>query len=175
MIRISVSGANEAAAALTDVHGKIPRAVGSAIRRTLRGGRKDAGTKIKERYTINAGHVTRTIRTQVAGFSGSMKSSGGRNPLSRFHLRPKSRPRIMPAGGVFVQNVRGQGGNLAHAFLQRNGEPYEREGRSRYPIKRITGPSAPGMMSSPPVSSYLLDKMQRRLQINLEHELRYFL
>lgn len=150
---------------------KLRRALRIAVNRTLKGAQKDAGTKIKERYTINAGHVTSTIRLKSSGLSGAMTSTGGRNKLSRFLLRPKSRPRRMPSGGVFVQNVKGQGGYLRRGFLQRNGEPYERVGTARFPIRRFTGPSAPGMLSSPPVSSYIVAHMRERLEINVMHSL----
>lgn len=172
MIRVTSNNLGTAIAKLSNANpGKLRRALQSAVMRTLRGAKKDAGTKIKQRYTIAAGHVTKTIRLNSSGLTGEMTSTGGRNKLSLFHLRPKSRPRRMPAGGVFVMNVRGQGGNIRRGFLQRNGEPYERVGTSRFPIKRFTGPSAPGMLSSPPVSSFIVAKMSTRLQINVEHEL----
>lgn len=150
---------------------RLRRAVRSAIERTLRGAKKDAGSKVKSRYTINAGHVIETIRLKNSGLSGEMTSKGGRNKLSLFKLRPSARPRRMPAGGVFVQNVKGQGGYLRRGFLQRNGEPYERVSTSRYPLRRFSGPSAPGMLSSPPVSSFIVANMRERLEINLAHEL----
>ena len=172
MFTITATGLDNAISKLNNFNEeKLRRAVRSAINRTLRGAKKDAGSKIKQRYTINAGHVTRTIRTKASGLSGAMTSTGGRNKLSLFLLRPKSRPRKMPAGGVFVQNVRGQGGNLRHAFLMRNGEPYERTTSARFPIQRKTGPAAPQMIGSPKVAPYIVANMSQRLQINLEHEL----
>ena len=77
----------------------------------------------------------------------------------------------MPAGGVFAQNVRGQGGQILHAFLQRSGGVYERVGRSRFPIRQLKGPSAPGMLGNPVVGPFIEAKMATRLGINLEHEL----
>ena len=150
---------------------RLRRALRSAIMRTLRGARKDAGTKIKQRYTINAGRVTKTIKLRASALSGSMTSSGSRNPLPYFVVRPRSRPKKMPPGGVFVMNVRGQGGFLRHAFLQRNGQVYERVGRPRFPIKRLSGPSAPGMLGNPVVGPWIEAKMSERLGINLDHEL----
>lgn len=149
---------------------KLRRALQSAVMRTLRGAKKDAGTKVKARYTIAAAKVTRTIKLKASGLSGSMTSTGGRNPLPNFVLRPKSRPRKMPPGGVYVQNVRGQGGQLVHAFIQKNGQPYERTGASRFPIKRLTGPSAPGMLGNPHVAPFIVRKMEERIGINIEHE-----
>ena len=112
MFNVTYTGLEEAIAALSKSPNGLVKAVKSAVRRTLRGAKKDAGTKIKQRYTINAGEVTKTIKLHQSGFSGSMTSSGSRNPLKKFNIRPRSRPRRMPPGGVFAQNVRGQGGQI---------------------------------------------------------------
>lgn len=156
---------------LAMIPGALERGAKNAVRRTLRGGKQDASRKIAQRYTIKAGEVIKTIRLKQSGVSGEMSSRGGRNPLKKFHLRPRSRPRKMPPGGVFVQNVRGQGGNIRRGFLQRSGNVYERVGRPRFPIKQLKGPSAPGMLGNPIVGPYIEGKMFQRLQVNLDHEL----
>ena len=171
MIRITTTGIEAAIAALSKSPSGLDRAIRSAVRRTLRGAKKDAGSKVKQRYTINAGEVIRTIRLSQSGYSGSMTSSGARNPLRKFNIRPRSRPRKMPPGGVFAQNVRGQGGMIHRAFLQRSGGVYERVGNPRFPIRQLKGPSAPGMLGNPVVGPFIEAKMYQRLGINLEHEL----
>ena len=138
--------------------------------RTLKGAKKDAGTKVKQRYTIAAGKVTSSIKLKCSGLSGSMTSSGGRNKLPSFILRPKSRPKRPPAGGVYAQVVRGQGGQIPHAFIQKNGQPYERTTPRRFPIKRLTTVSNPGMLSNPHVAPFIVRKMEQRIGINVEHE-----
>lgn len=168
---ITYTGLDEAIAKFSQAPNGLNRAVSSAIRRTLRGAKKDAGTKVKQRYTINAGEVIKTIRLRQSGFSGSMTSSGSRNPLRKFNIRPRSRPRRMPPGGVFAQNVRGQGGMIRRAFLQRSGGVFERVGAPRFPIRQLKGPSAPGMLGNPIVGPWIEAKMAHRLGINLEHEL----
>lgn len=171
MFTITAHGLDAAIQKLSNVdEGKLRRALRSAVMRTLRGAKKDAGTKVKQRYTIAASKITRTIKLKASGLSGSMTSSGPRNKLSEFILRPKSRPRKMPPGGVYVQNVRGQGGQIRRAFIQKNGQPYERTGASRFPIKRLTGPSAPGMLGNPHVAPFIVRKMEERIGVNIEHE-----
>lgn len=160
------------AAKLAKIPGAMERAGRSAVRRTMKGGRQDAARKIAQRYTIRTGLVISTIRTRLSGMVGEMKSSGSRHPMEKFQIRPKRRPRIMPAGGVHALIVRGQGGMLPHAFLQRNGGVYERVSASRFPLRRLYSPSSPGMLAVPPVSSYIVTKMEERLGINLEHEAR---
>lgn len=175
MFTITAHGLDEAVGRLSRSPAGLERAIRSAVRRTLRGAKKDAGTKVKQRYTINAGEVIKTIRLHQSGFSGAMTSSGSSNSLKKFNINPRSRPRRMPAGGVFAQNVRGQGGQIFHAFLQKSGDVYERTGTSRFPIRQLRGPSAPGMLSNPVVGPWIEAKMADRLGVNLEHELAYFL
>lgn len=155
---------------LAAIPGAMKKAATRAIRRTLRGGRQDAARKIGQRYTIAVGAVTRTIKIKVGGLEGEMLSRGSRHALKKFHIRPKKRPRRMPAGGQFVQNVRGQGGYLSHAFLGNNSGVVERVGASRYPLRLLTGPSSPGMLGNPIVGPYIENKMYERMKINLDHE-----
>jgi hypothetical protein len=148
----------------------MERAGRSAVRRTLKGGRRDAGQKIAQRYTIQSSAVTKTIKNKVNGLTGEMTSRGSRFPLPRFRHVPKKRINPQPAQGIFVQNVKGEGGNLFHAWSMYKGGIYQRVGAERFPIRTFTGPSAPGMLSSKPVSSFIVNKLQERLGINLEHE-----
>lgn len=154
---------------LAHIPGALERAAKQAVVRTVRGGKQDAARKVAQRYTIKVGEVMKTIKIKVSGLEGEMKSRGGKNPLKKFYTRPRSRPRRMPAGGVFVQNVRGQGGNIRRGFLQRSGNVYERVGRPRFPIRHLKGPSAPGMLGNPIVGPYIENKMFQRMQINLDH------
>lgn len=152
------------------IPGALEKAAKNAVKRTLRGGKQDASRKIAQRYTIRAGVVVRTIKIKQGGLNGEMSSRGGINPLKLFRIKPKSRPSKMPAGGVFVQNVKGQGGYIRRGFLTHKGNVVERAGISRYPLRGLGGPSSPGMLSSPAVGPYIEDKMFQRLQINLDHE-----
>lgn len=171
MFTITPNGLDEAIQRLSQAdESKLRRALRSAVMRTLRGARQDAGRKIAQRYTIAAGKVTKTIKLSAMGLSGEMKSKGSLNPLKWFVVRPRSRPKKMPPGGVFVMNVRGQGGFLRRAFLGHSGAVLEREGQPRYPIKARMGPSSPGMLSSPHVAPFIVRKMEERLGINIEHE-----
>lgn len=153
------------------IPGGLERAATRAVRRTLRGGKQDASRKIAQRYTIRAGVVIKTIRIRQSGFNGAMESRGGINPLKLFRLKPRSRPRKMPAGGVYVQNVKGQGGYIRKGFLTHAGNVVSRAGISRYPLRGHGGPSSPGMLGNPHVGPYIESKMFQRLQINLDHEL----
>ena len=154
--------------------GNLERAVKSAIRRTFAGLKRDIGQKIKQRYTLASSNVTRTLQTRISGLSGTLTSTGAKIPVEKFRVKPRRRLKRQPAGGVFAENVRGQGGFIRRAFLQKSGGVYERTGRARFPIKRIKGPSAPSMLSSIPVSSFIEQKIEERLNKNLMHEIKFF-
>lgn len=171
MFNITATGFDDAIERLSNVdENKLRRALRSAVMRTLRGARREAGRRIAQRYTIAAGKVTKTIKLSAMGLSGEMMSQGSRNKLQWFVVRPKTRPRKMPPGGVFVMNVKGQGGFLRRAFLGNNGYVFERVGQPRYPIHTRMGPSSPGMLGSDKVAPFIVRKMQERLGIEIEHE-----
>lgn len=175
MFNIMYKGLDEAITRLGNVsEARLRRAVRSAIMRTLRGARKDAGTKASQRYIIGAGEVTKTIKLRASGFSGAMTSSGARNPLKKFNIRPRSRPRRMPRGGVFAQVVRGQGDMIRRGFLQRSGGVFERVGASRFPIRQLKTVAIPQMLSNVHVGPFIEAKMAQRLGVNLDHELSAF-
>ena len=154
---------------LSRIKGGMERAAKNAVSRTLRGGRQDAVRRAGLRYTAPQSIVRSSITLRSSGLSGEMKSTGRRNPLEKFKHRPTRRPKRMPPGGVYAQIVRGQGGYLRHAFLMKNGGVYERTGKSRFPIRRLHSPSAPGMTAHPRVSAFVLAKMEERLAVNLSH------
>ena len=155
--------------ALSRIPGGIERAARSAIRRTLKGGRKDAGTLTRRRYTLPAGVVTRSLSIKVSGMSGEMRSRGGRNPLEKAKTNPKGRIRTR-GRYIRAEVVRGQGGILPKAFRPHGAAIYERVGRTRYPIQRLTTVSAPGMVSHPSISEPIANKMSQRFSVNFLHE-----
>lgn len=176
MFTVTVSGLEEAVARLSRSPTGLDRAIRSAVRRTLRGAKKDAGSKAAARYLVGAGEVLRTIKLSQSGFSGSMTSSGARNPLKKFRINPRTRLRRPPAGGVFAQVLRsGGGGMIRRGFLQRSGGVFERVGKPRFPIRQLRSVAVPQMLSNPVVGPFIEAKMSERLGINIEHELAYFL
>ena len=152
-------------------HDKLIRAINSALRRTLKGARKDAANKTRERFTIANRAVTKTLKVKVWNLRGEMTSNGKNNPLEKFKLKPKRRLKKPPVSGVFSEPIRGQGHYWRKGFLSRAGKVLTRVGKSRYPIKGLVAHSAPEMLNFPPVSSFLIKKIEERLNINLAHEL----
>lgn len=163
-ITISQNGLDAAVAGL----GKIatPRQkITQAIRQTLR------ETKSESQKLVNARYVRRItplgkISARASGLSGSLKISGGRNLIKKFKLSPSTRPPHNPPGGLHVQVVKGQGGYLRRAFVNRGGVVFEREGRSRLPIRHLSTVSLPGGYLV--FGEKILDKMKNKLEKRLE-------
>lgn len=155
---------------LAHIPNGIERAAKSAIRRTLKGARKDAGTLTRRRYTLPAGIVTKSLKISAGGLSGEMTSKGSRNPLEKAKTNPKGR---IKQRGKYIRAVvvRGQGGIIKKAFRKSGGSSiFERVGAKRFPIKKLKTVSAPGMVSHPEISTPIQNKIEERIGINLLHE-----
>ena len=187
MIEIDARSLDRAAQLLAGMPGAAEKAAKTAIRKTVRGARKDAVDKVKDRYTIKPAYVTRTLgfSFSAGGLTGSFKSSGRVNDLAYFKHSPRSVPKRRPPKGQYLysQVVKGEGGTIAHAFLarMRSGHVgvFQRAGHGAsnapLPIDKLAGPSTPQMLGSPTVSAFIQKRMEERLTKNIEHEVNAFL
>lgn len=167
MIQITESGLTSAVAALEKMNfSGLRQRLTSAVRRTLQDARQFGRGKVDERYTARGAGKMGSQSLKASGLSGSLTIGGRRNQLKKFIINPRSRPRRMPQGGVFASVVRGQGGSIRRAFLQRNGGVYERTGTSRYPIRQLKTISAGGMWKA--VSEPVVSRMSARLGMELD-------
>ena len=137
----------------------------SAIRGALRAGKEELAEQTKARYTSGNPMGLGETKTTASALRGSLKVGGSRNQLKKFIIRPSSRPRKMPPGGVFANVVKGQGGMIRRAFLQKNGGVYERVGASRYPIRQLKTVSLPGMASR--VGEKVIARISNRLEAGI--------
>lgn len=170
MFNITVTGLAEAIAGLERCDpNNLRNRLRKAVRNTLRAGKSELVTRINERYTAKSPMSLGRTKTTVGDLKGSLKVGGSRNQLRKFIIRPTSRPRIMPPGGVFANVVKGQGGMIRRAFLQRSGGVYERVGRPRFPIRQLKTVSLPGMAKA--VGDKVIARMGDRLGIELENAL----
>ena len=145
IITIVPKGASAAAEALSSVG--IKKRIAQGIRKALQEGKRTGKSLTKARYT--AGDINRfgKITSRASGLKGRLTISGGRNLIKRFSLSPSSRPPSNPPGGLSVEVVRGQGGQLPHAFVNRAGKVFERTGRARFPIRHLSTVSLTGAWS----------------------------
>lgn len=167
MIVVTATGVETAVAGLQRYSAsQILSRLRSAVRNTLREGKSELKNRITQRYTAKNPLSLGRVKTTASALNGSIKVGGRRNQLKRFIINPRSRPRRMPPGGVFANVVKGQGGMIRHAFLQRSGGVFERVGASRFPIKQIKTVSLPGMARR--VGNHVEAKMAQRLGIEID-------
>ena len=150
----------------------VEKAIKSAITRTLKGARQAAAKKATERYTAKASSIAKTLKTKVNGTVGTLASKSYRSPLTSFKYKPSKRPKKVTTGNPYLYSevIRGQQRVREHAFIALVNKPFERTGKSRYPIKMLYGPSAAEMLGKPPTSTFIMAKMQDRIQVEVMHE-----
>lgn len=162
LIRITPSGHEQAAQSLDG--GRIRSRITQAIRNALKEGKSSGKKFVKARYVRDLNSMG-TISSRASGMRGVLKISGSRNLIKRFKVTPSTRPPSNPPGGLFVQIVRGQGGMLPHAFIGK-GDVWERTGRQRHKIHRLTTVSLPGGWGR--VSAKVEAAIARQLEKNME-------
>lgn len=187
MIEIDASALNRAEELLQGMPGAAKKAAASAARKTIRGAKKDAAQKVRERYTTKAANVNRTFSfiSRLSSMSFGFQSKGRVNDLAYFKHTPRSVPKRRPPQGQYLysQVVKGEGGTIAHAFLAKMKSGHvgifqrAQHGGSKasLPIEKMAGPSTPQMLGSPTVSAFVQKRMEERLAINVDHEVNAFL
>lgn len=149
-------------------HGGVKAKVTQGLRKTIRELKGDVGRKLRERYTIAAGKVTRQITVRAWGTYAEMRAPSKRFDLKEFRHRPRRRLKRQPPAGIFAEVVRGQGGYLKQAWTKYAGGIFERITKKRSPFKKLKGPSPAGMLSSMPMSSFIEQRLQRRIEKNFK-------
>ena len=182
MIEIDASDLLKAEKLLAGLPGAAQKAANTAIRKSIRGAKKDATQKAKERYTIKPTYITRTMKFSFQGGGAMLTSRGRVNDLAYFKHKPTSPPKRRPPKGSYLYGmvVKGQGGTIAHAFLAKMksghvGVMRRTAGNSSLPIAKLSGPSTPQMLESPSVREFVEDKAQERLSKELNREVNAFL
>ena len=187
MIEIDASALDRAEQFLRGIPGAAKKAATTAAKKTIRGSKKDAVQKVRERYTIKPVYISRTISlsANLSSMSFRLQSKGRVNDLAYFKHTPGSvSKRRLPRGKyLYSQVVKGEGGTIAHAFLARMKSSHigvfqrAEHGASNasLPIKKLAGPSTPQMLGSPTVSAFIQKRIEERLAKDVEHEVNAFL
>lgn len=148
-----------------------------AIHRAITAGRTQAGREVAKRYAMRQGRVSERARVtkkpsatdpaavlQFAGPSLNITdyrvSPGKPDPARRPVLRVMiSKGGMRPMRGPFLLNLRP--GSV---------KAFKREGRARYPIRPVFGPSIPQLVGSEQVSEAVIDRMVEVMDKRLDHE-----
>lgn len=178
MIEIDAKQLEHAEAVLRHIPGGVEKAIVAALNRSAEGARTAAVKKVRERYYVKAGDVSKTIKIHKASPNNPfviIRSTGSPMALSKFSITPtKPQPRrkkpiaarvlkssgkkIIP--GAFVAKM--DSGHIGVFF---------RVGRSRLPIQQRYGPSVPQMLGHSSVVTHVEEMAKERLEERLNHEI----
>lgn len=180
MIEVSINEANmrEIESHLKELGTQIPGCISRAINRTLEMTRTEQVKKSKDKYTVNKNYLTSSMslfKSSSGNLEGKIMSKGSVIGLDHFKLNPKSR-----VDGKMVKTAVENTGMkaLPNSFIAyRDGRlgAFTRVNNSRFPIKRLKGPSAPQMLGRFSILGYLEEFANDKFNMRLEHELGRFI
>lgn len=162
---------------LRGIEGAAPKALARAINRAVEGARSEGVRKVRDEYTARARDIRDTIRISRAKPNrpqAVISSIGPALSLSAFKYSPASvnGRRRTP---IRVAVKRGERDALERSFVARVGGGkkaiYERVGKSRLPIRKLTGPSVPQMIGNPLVIDSMADRAREVMDQRLDHEI----
>ena len=150
-----------------------------AINRSVAAGKAAIPKEIKKVYSYKKGlgKTIVAIRANTGNLTGVVKAEGAPQSLSKFKLYPKSPPKrkslvkagvktggLKPIPSAFVAKMKS--GHIG-AFV--------REGKRRWPIKGLYGPSVPQMFANDDVLKPVAKRAQEVLAERFEHEVQAIL
>jgi hypothetical protein len=157
---------------LDKIKGGAPKAITSALARTMRSGRTEVTRQTRNIYLIKARDVQGSLTTRLAGMQGEIRSKhSGMLPLIDFQVRPKK----LYSGRLLHATVKkGGGGTLGRAFVGAMGGHigvFARSTGKRLPVRELKAISAPIMISQEPVAEPAMEKMNEVFQKRIDHEI----
>jgi hypothetical protein len=178
-LAISLKGVPEVVQRLRDIPGGSQFALRAAILKSLTRGRTEASKIARSRYNISAAWIRKSLGTpRMNGpTSGFLRSSGEKSKLSMFPFRS-----IPPYGVAFAELKEGLPSQIHHAFVgaaqgaaQKQIYGRETPETKKYPIRVLTGLSAPGMLGGEHTLPQLHKLIASEAQIELQRVLRLVL
>lgn len=157
---------------------KAPLIIVRALNRAGQTAGKTASEVVRLQYTLKAADVKRTFRLQKASkgrLTAILVSSGEHLGLTHFKHSPKTpRPKTPPRGGLKVSVTKGKQTKFKHAFLADafGLKVFQRQGKSRLPIKKLVGPSVPQIVGGKNVRPKVESEAAKTYLKRLDHEIR---
>lgn len=165
MIQVKVDN-RAALAALSALNpARIRSRLQGAVQSTLQDAKSFATAKLNARY-VRPDFATSNMQLKAAGLNGTLSVSDRRHSLTQFVVNPNTRPPHNPPGGLRIKVRRADNETLPHAFIGR-GQAFERAGRSRLPLRRLTGPSGSQMLGS----KHIAPQVEQRIAQHIQSEL----
>ena len=164
IVRVDARAALAALQALNPA--RIRSRLQGAVQKTLTDAKNLATQKLNARYT-RPDFATNKMKLKASGLNGSLSVSDKRHGLTQYVVNPNTRPPHNPAGGLHVKVRRADNETLPHAFIGR-GQAFERVGKSRLPLRRLTGPSGAQMLGSKHIAPQVEARIAHKIQSELE-------
>ena len=176
MTKFSVEFEGNAIVEAQRLLGKIPggmqTAVARAVNRALSGARTTVVKAVRERYTVKSKDVRQSLRFKKAtknSLDGELISEGSQLELSHFKVKPRTDTTGNRQRKVIAEIIKGSANEVKRGFIY-NTQVFRREGRSRLPINKQTGPAVPQMLGQDEVLNKAMETLQKRFASRLQHE-----
>ena len=179
-VRIDESGLEKAYKALQRIPGAFPKAVSSAMNRTLESMRTESARETAGRYFAKSSEVRKTLQLRTANAGnlyGAMISRGGRKKLQEYKLTPKNpqvgnkkgfKGAVMRKGGLkplpkgtFMMNTPNAGNVLFRRI---------RPGKAWSNIEHVVSPSIPQIVKNKETVAVVEKRAREVFEKRLNHE-----
>lgn len=191
-IKIDPDAVDEAKGLLANVPGGVDKILPRVINRALTAGQTQLSKSVREKYTVAAAEVKKSLRVtraSKASPAGEIVSKGLQLPLRSFKHRPadesttgakRRKVRVTIQKGNAFELARGFKWK-GHIFARQNTGIksrvyFDAKGKKRRgePIERLAGPSVPSMVGSA-AQEKVSARMQEVFEQRLQHETRVLL
>ena len=166
---------------------ELEKVIFRAARRASQSGVTVVKKEISKETTLKQSTIAKAVKSYVHGeprselasaFSIGVRISDTTRPLSEFSFKPKiPKPHTAP----MVEIYRGKQQKFENgAFVQKMPSGhigiFEREGKSRLPIKELRGPSITGIFKAQEgIQDSVFDRIYEILEKRINHEMEYLL
>lgn len=159
----------------------VPKAMVSAINRTIQAVGTDMKRETVKNYEIKSGDVQKTLkinRASASNMQANAQSTGKQLGLFHFKVMPRKRPtkrikyvKVKIKKSDSYKEIK----TNPKAFIAEKNAPnvFKRKGKSRLPIERLTSLSIPQMISNPKTLEQIQKNAQETLEKRTAHEIEY--
>lgn len=165
--------------ALGKISKDAPKVICRAINKTATKSKTSLAEKARSVYTVKSGKFKNNMNIKRATYSrleAEVKAHGKPLSITAFKTTaPKSgaKANIVKGNGLKVLNLGGIKAFKGKGKL--NGQIYQRRGKSRFPIKKLSSNSVPIMIGNEKVYGQIEPDIKSELQKNIDAQIKYLL
>lgn len=180
MITVDEKKIKEVEKQLGECKNKAPVALSRALNRAAANAKTNAVKKAREKYTVKAGDVRKTINitnSNKSTLAARVKSEGTRIPLIKFNVKPSTPRHKKPPKVLKVQIKKDGLKDLVGGFVAdiNGNKVFKRLYKSRLPIEQLFGPAVPQMLGTKDVRAYVEAEAAKVFDQRLDHEIQRIL